>query len=213
MCNDYRLELEIASILEDFDDLEINIEMPEGIPNVEPRADIKMTDMAPIVRSVADGRRGVGQLVNRRWGWPGAKGQPVYNFRADGFGGKAPDLNSHRCLILADGFYEFTDPVVPRPRDKRLDKWLFTMKDHDWFCIAGIWRESPVGECFSMLTLDAGEEIAPYHSRQIIPLTRDQWADWLDPDVPAADVLKYLPMGSLPVTQVYPPRSEQMALL
>ncbi|MBT2189403.1 SOS response-associated peptidase family protein [Sphingobium nicotianae] len=212
MCNDYRLELEIASILEDFDDLEINIDMPEGIPNVEARADIKMTDVAPIVRSPADGRRRAGELVSRRWGWPGTKG-PVYNFRADGFGGKAPDLSSHRCLILADGFYEFTDPVVPRPRDKRLDKWLFTMKDHDWFCIAGIWRESPVGECFSMLTLDAGEEIAPYHSRQIIPLTRDQWAAWLDLEVPAIDVLKYLPMGSLPVTQVYPPRSEQMALL
>ena len=50
MCNDYRLEVEIASIMEDFDALEINIEAPEGIPNVEPRADIKMTDTAPIVR-------------------------------------------------------------------------------------------------------------------------------------------------------------------
>ena len=36
-------------------------------------------------------------------------------------------------------------------------------------------------------------------------LARDQWADWLDPNVPASEVLKYLPAGSLLPTQVYPP--------
>ena len=30
MCNDYRLEVDIASIAEDFEDLEINLAMPEG---------------------------------------------------------------------------------------------------------------------------------------------------------------------------------------
>lgn len=208
MCNDYRLLLDIAAIADDFEGLKIKIKMPEGAPNVEARQDIKMTDMAPIVRMPETGERRVGELVNRRWGWPGAKGQPVYNFRADGFGGKEPDLSVNRCLILADGFYEFTDPQVPRAKDKRLDKWLFTMKDHDWFCIAGIWRPSAVGECFSMLTMEAGEEIAPYHDRQIIPLTRDLWNDWLDPGVPAKDVLTYLPTGSLPVERVYPPPGE-----
>ncbi|BAK67326.1 hypothetical protein SLG_26510 [Sphingobium sp. SYK-6] len=204
MCNDYRLLLDIATIADDFEGLKIRIRMPEGAPNVQARQDIRMTDMAPIVRTPADGQRGAGELVNRRWGWPGKSG-PVYNFRTEGFGGRPPDLSVQRCLILADGFYEFTDPEVPRPKDKRLDKWLFTMRDHDWFCIAGIWRDSPVGECFSMLTMDAGEEIAPYHNRQIIPLTRDQWADWLNPEVPAQDVLRYLPAGSLPVERVYPP--------
>ena len=205
MCNDYRLLVDIATIAGDFEGLKIKIKMPEGAPNVQARPDIKMTDMAPIVRTPETSERGMGELVSRRWGWPGAKGQPVYNFRADGFGGKEPDLSSHRCLILADGFYEFTDPLVPRPKDKRLDKWLFTMKGHDWFCIAGIWRESPIGQCFSMLTLDAGEEIAPFHSRQIMPLPRDLWADWLDPSVPAKALLQYLPVGSLAVERVYPP--------
>lgn len=32
MCNDYRLEVAIASIAEDFDDLQIKIKMPEGTP-------------------------------------------------------------------------------------------------------------------------------------------------------------------------------------
>ena len=51
MCNDYRLEVEIASIMEDFDDLKIKVETPEGTPNTS-RADIKMTDIAPIIRSI-----------------------------------------------------------------------------------------------------------------------------------------------------------------
>ncbi len=53
MCNDYRLEVDIASIAEDFDGLEINIDMPEGAPNVPAREDVRITDTAPIVKSTA----------------------------------------------------------------------------------------------------------------------------------------------------------------
>jgi putative SOS response-associated peptidase YedK len=206
MCNDYRLLVDLASIAEDFDNLSIKIKMPEGAPNVAAREDIRITDMAPIVRGT-QGPRGSAELINRRWGWPGPKGKPVYNFRSEG-----RDFSSHRCLILADGFYEFTDPI--EPKQKRLDKWLFTMADHRWFCIAGIWRESSAGEAFTMLTMDAGPDVAPYHHRQIIPLTRDQWADWLDPTVPARQVLGWLPQHSLLVTQVYgtPPAQGTLVL-
>src|SRR3546814_14823884 len=84
-------------------------------------------------------------------------------------------------------------------------KWLFTMRDHPWFCIAGIWRQGPAGEAFTMLTMDAGEDVAPYHHRQIIPLTPDQWPDWLDPSEPAQAVLRSLPKGSLPAARVCQP--------
>lgn len=40
MCNDYKLEVDIVSIAEDFDNLSIKIKMPEGTPNVPARADI-----------------------------------------------------------------------------------------------------------------------------------------------------------------------------
>ena len=63
-----------------------------------------------------------------------------------------------------------------------------------------------------MLATAPGEDIAPYHKRQVIPLTRDQWADWL-PDIPAADVLRVLPKGSLPATRVFPPEPAQAAML
>jgi putative SOS response-associated peptidase YedK len=129
--------------MEDFDDLKIKIELPEGTPNVAAREDIKITDVTPIVR----GR----ELVNRRWSSPGPGGKPVYNFRVEG-----RQFGSNRCLILADGFYKPEDP-----KQKRQDKWLFTLAGHRWFCIAGIWRESPVGEAFTMLTIEPGEDVAP----------------------------------------------------
>jgi putative SOS response-associated peptidase YedK len=202
MCNDYRLEVDLASIFEDFADLKIKIDLPEGMPNVPPRADIMITDVAPIVRSVENAERR-GELVNRRWSWPGPTGKPVFNYRSE-----KRSFTSHRCLILADGFYETTDPVIPK--QKRLDKWLFTMRGHRWFCIAGIWRAHPeTGEAFTMLTMDARDDVAPYHPRQIIPLARDRWADWLNPDVPADEVLTSLPNGSLPAIQVYPSLAER----
>jgi len=80
------------------------------------------------------------------------------------------------------------------------------MKERSWFCIAGIWHAHPdVGEAFTMLTTDAGPDIAPYHHPQIIPLAHDRWVDWLDPSVPAQEVLGHLPAGTLEARRVYPP--------
>ena len=134
MCNDYRLLVDAASIAEDFADLKITIRFSEGVPNLEAREDIRITDPAPIVRTI-DGVRGEGDLVQRRWSWPERNGRPVYNFRSDG-----REFASNRCLIVADGFYEFTEPKDPKK--KRKDKWLFTRRDEPVFCIAGIWRDT-----------------------------------------------------------------------
>ena len=195
MCNDYRLKVDISSIIEEFADLKIKIRFSEGRPNIEARDDIKITDVGPIVRTV-EGERGEGDLVQRRWSWPGQNKRPVYNFRSDG-----REFTSNRCLIVADGFYEFTDPA--EKGKKRKDKWLFTRTGEPIFAIAGIWRETEeVGEAFTMLTMEPGPDIAPYHDRQIVILERDAWADWLDPSVSAKSLIKPLPAGSLSVEQV-----------
>lgn len=99
--------------------------------------------------------------------------------------------------IIADGFHEFTDPKDPKK--KRKDKWLFTKKDEPIFCIAGIWREAPA---FTMLTMEPGPDIAPFHDRQIVILARGSWADWLDPAVSATSLIKPLPVSTLSVQQV-----------
>lgn len=101
MCNDYRLMIELASVIEQFEHRKIKIRFPEGRPNIEAREDIKITDAAPIVRGV-EGERGAGELVQRRWSWPSPTKKPVYNFRSEG-----REFTSNRCLIVADGFYEF----------------------------------------------------------------------------------------------------------
>jgi putative SOS response-associated peptidase YedK len=82
MCNDYRLKVDVASIVEEFADLKIKIRFGEGRPNLEAREDIKITDVAPIIRTVED-VRGEGDMVQRRWSWPGQNRRPVYNFRSE----------------------------------------------------------------------------------------------------------------------------------
>jgi putative SOS response-associated peptidase YedK len=192
MCNDYRLMVDVASIVEGFADLKINIRFSERFPNIQAREDIKITDVAPIIRTV-DGMRGEGDLVQRRWSWPGQNKRPVYNFRSEG-----REFASNRCLIVADGFYEFTDPV--EKGKKRKDKWLFTKRGDSIFCIAGIWRETKeVGEAFTMLTMEPGPDMAGYHDRQIILLEKDAWLDWLAPSIPAKSLIKPLPVGTLSV--------------
>lgn len=195
MCNDYRLMVELASIIEEFEQLKIKIRFPEGRPNIEPREDIKITDLAPIVRT-ADDERGTGELVQRRWSWPGPTRKPVYNFRSEG-----REFASNRCLVVADSFFEFTTPEDAKKRRK--DKWMFKKVGEPIFAIAGIWRQTAdVGEAFTMLTMSPGPDIAPYHDRQIVILEREAWSDWLDPSISAKSLIRPLAEGSLSVEQV-----------
>ena len=190
MCSDYRLLERIPA-----ETLFPGLLHPEGIPNFEPREDIRITDRAPILRA-ASGQSGAVELVQRRWSWPAPGGKPVYNFRSEG-----RDFTRGRCVILADGFYEFTAPADSKA--KRKHKWLFTLKSEPWFGIAGLWRrDDAVGEAFTMLTREPGPDVAPYHSRAIVVLPPADWARWLDPAVPAHDLLKPLPAGSLRIEQL-----------
>jgi putative SOS response-associated peptidase YedK len=195
MCNDYRLLTDAAAIFADFSELKIKIRFSEGKPNLEAREDIKITDAAPIVRTI-EGEPQAGDLVQRRWSWRGQNGKPVYNFRSEG-----REFTSGRCLIPTDGFYEFTEPTDKKKRRK--DKWLFTKRGEPFFCVAGIWRsDKDVGEAFTMLTMPPGPDSAPYHDRQIALLDRADWAAWLDPSISSQAILKPLPAGSLAVEQV-----------
>ena len=72
---------------------------PEGIPNFEPRDDIRITDRAPILRAATD-TPGAVELVQRRWSWPGPGGKPVYNFRSEGRDFAAGPLRDPRRRLL-----------------------------------------------------------------------------------------------------------------
>lgn len=193
MCNEYSSRVDVATVNADFAAAGIALHASEGMPNLEARDSIRITETAPIVRA-AEG--GAGDLVQRRWSWPGPGGRPVYNFRSDG-----REFPSGRCLIIADGFIEFTDPS--EPGKKRKDKWRFTLAGEPWFCIAGLWRAVPeLGEAFTMLTTAPGPDIAPYHDRQVAVLRRADWAAWLGGSVSAKALLQPLPAGSLAVERV-----------
>jgi putative SOS response-associated peptidase YedK len=190
MCNDFRSRVELGTIGQDFSQLRIPLRFPEGLPNLEPRDDIRITDRAPIVRWEGDSA----ELVQRRWSWPGPNGKPVYNLRSDG-----REFSFGRCLVVADGFYEFTTPAEPR-KDKRKDKWLFTVAGEQWFGIAGLWRRhEEAGEAFAMLTTEPGPDVAPYHNRQVAVLPRSEWRCWLDGSAAARDLLGPCPAGMLRV--------------
>ena len=189
MCNLYTQSKSVDEIAALFRSQQMPLVFPEGVPNLQPK-DIAITDPGPVVRAGGDAQY---EMIVRRWSWPDAGGRPVYNFRSEG-----REFNSGRCLIVADGFYEYTAPADPGR--KRKDRWLFTMPGEDWFAIAGIVRDHPgVGEAFTMLTAAPGPDVAPYHGRQVVVLTRAQWPLWLDLRIPAGDVLAPSPAGTLAV--------------
>ena len=190
MCNLYQLESGPDAIRRIFEAAQIPLSFPEGIPNFEPRS-VRITDRAPIVRFNRD--QGTAELVERRWSWPAPGGKPVFNMRSDG-----REFGRDRCLVLADGFFEFTTPADPKQKKK--DCWLFRPTNREAFAIAGVTRNDPqVGEAFTLLTVPPGPDIAPYHNRQIALLSPPQWRDWLDGSVRSKELLRPAEAGALSV--------------
>ena len=188
MCNLYTQTKSVDEVARIFRDMQIPLVFPDGIPNLQPR-DIAITDPGPIVRAAGDSY----ELVVRRWSWPGPGGKPVYNFRSDG-----REFSSGRCLVLTDGFYEFTAPADPK--QKRKDRWLFTLPGGGQLGIAGLVRTNPdVGEAYAMLTCPPGPDVAPTHDRQVAVLQQSDWKAWLDCSAPAGELIRTLPGGSLEV--------------
>jgi putative SOS response-associated peptidase YedK len=189
MCNEYRFKQSLDKLALEFSQLRVPLHWAGGAPNLEPRDSIRPTDPAPIL--LGDGAGGAA-LEELRWGFQQPGRPPVINFRSEG-----RRFPNGRCLIPADGFYEFTGTKYPKT------KWLFTPTDTsllfggELFCIAGLVRD----DRFTMLTTDPSPDVAPYHNRQIVILPKDQWADWLGP-AKEPPPLKTLPAGSLKVEKI-----------
>jgi len=189
VCNLYTLEKSPDALRQLFAGLQIPLEFPEGIPNFQPR-NVRITDRAPIVKFNSE--RGVAQLVERRWSWPGPTGKPVFNMRSDG-----REFSRDRCLVVADAFFEFTSPTDPKQKKK--DCWQFRPSTE--FAIAGLVRQHPeAGEAFTLLTVPPGADIAGYHNRQIALLEPPEWLGWLDGSVRSADLLRPSEAGALSVS-------------
>lgn len=162
------------------------------------RYNVAPTDPVPAVV------RHDGQLVlaTMRWGlvpfWADDPkvGARMINARSEGIAEKrafAESFEQRRCLLPADGFYEWE-----RVGGRRLP-WLVRRADGDPMAFAGIWsswrdpadRETRLITC-SILTTDANAVLEPVHHRMPVVLDREAWDTWLDPQADAGDLTELL---------------------
>jgi putative SOS response-associated peptidase YedK len=191
MCNEYGNRIPYHRYIDEFSHLKLPLVVEGNGPDLTPRDEIHIRDMAPVVLR----RRDSVELTECVWAPRAANKKPIFNFRPE----KRSFGKSTRCLIPASHFCEFTAPADPK--QKRKIKWRFTLAGTDWFCIAGIIRPDAIdaAPCFTMLTTEPGPDVAPYHDRQVAVLRREDWAAWLDLTRPEAKLLRPLEAGSLVV--------------
>ncbi len=187
MCNTFLSPSTPERVEWAFSQVHIPILWPESPrPNRGVTGDIRPTDPACVVLPEGDG----GRMDWLAWGFPRDKGGPVINFRTEG----RVFPRASRCLVMAAGFYETTDPV--EPRQKRKDWWLFSARGVELFALAGHVR----GDRFTVLTCEPGPDIQPYHGRQPVCLMPDQWRDWLA-GAPEAELMAPSPAGTFTVAK------------
>jgi putative SOS response-associated peptidase YedK len=96
-------------------------------------------------------------------------------------------LRTHRCLILADGFYEWQ----PTPGAKQ--PWWITRADHAPFAFAGLWStwRAPDGSQLrstTIITTEATGSLRELHHRVPVILTQETEPAWLAHDAPPAEL-------------------------
>ncbi|BAB54889.1 mll9711 (plasmid) [Mesorhizobium japonicum MAFF 303099] len=107
---------------------------------------------------------------------------------------------SHRCLVPASEF---------RYRSQGKND-SFRLGSGDWFYFVGIWRPATRDwpEAYAILTIQAYDDISPYHDRQMVVLRRDERSVWLDMTHPEHEVLRPLPGASLAISHLRQARKQ-----
>ena len=160
-------------------------------PNLPPRYNVAPTQDVPAIRRGEDGER---HLALLRWGlipfWAddASIGSRMINARAE----SAAEQNAfraafrrRRCLIVADGFYEWQKPAT---KGGRKQPYCVMRKDGAPFAFAGLWERwnppdgGPALETCTILTTDANRLLAPIHARMPVMLDADAFGTWLDPE-------------------------------
>jgi putative SOS response-associated peptidase YedK len=174
----------------------------------KPRYNVAPTDPVLAVRLNEQGEREPGVL---RWGLIPHHADPetfdrlLINARAETVAEASAFRDAfltHRCLILADGFYEWrAEETGKKP------VWI-TRPDREPFAFAGLWAGarradgSTVHSC-AIVTCEPGEVVAPIHDRMPVILDRESEAGWLEPQAGPGDLLDLLvPTDDLTVTEV-----------
>ncbi len=99
-------------------------------------------------------------------------------------------FRERRCLILADGFYEW------QKTDDGKQPYYIRMKDGSPFAFAGLWESwrgngKQTRSC-TILTTDANDLVGEIHHRMPVILPPEDYELWLAPDVREAEPLHTL---------------------
>ena len=146
----------------------------------KPRFNIAPTDPHWLVR-LGDGGR---ELIPARWTFGRMGGGAQINARVEGLslGRRSPlsrALEAHRCVVPADGFYEWTGP-----KTARRPMWIHR-RDGGLLYLAGLYERGPDGKPqFVVITTGPNETMDGIHDRMPAVLSREQAGQWLEhPDL------------------------------
>lgn len=183
MCGRFTLRSSPAAVAEHF-----GLD-PAGLPDLPPRYNIAPTQPVAAVAPSSEGE--VRSLALLRWGLvPHWVKDPddfptLINARAE----TAPEkpafrdaFGSRRCLVVADGFYEWEKPDGGGPKQP----YYVRRPDGGPFGFAGLWERWSGGEgrtvdSCTILTTEANELLRPIHDRMPVVLDRAHHDAWLDP--------------------------------
>lgn len=139
------------------------------------------TDTLPVITMQEPWR-----LQGKQWGikyaWDGAKEQLLINARSETVFEKNTFKNlikTNRCLIPADGFYEWSG------NGKARQPWRFSLKSGELFAFAGLYSAIPnqgsdAKAEFCILTTQANRIVEPYHNRMPVILLKERAKLWLE---------------------------------
>jgi len=200
-----------------------------------PRDHIHPTSPIAIVRSGPDGQR---QFALVRWGFVPSwakevqPGRPLANARSETVYEKPSFKNAirrRRCLMLADGFFEWQDIGGPRKQ-----AWFIHRPDHSLFAFGGIWEhwlgaDGSELETAAMLTAVPNLPLSAIHDRSPVVIMPEDYTRWLSNEEQVQDLLvappetfwvmekvaspRANPRAKAPAPPVAPPAKQQMDLL
>ncbi|MCS7061518.1 MAG: SOS response-associated peptidase [Anaerolineae bacterium] len=188
MCGRYTLTVDEEAVMRRF-----HLDSSEA--GHTPRFNIAPTQMAPVVLNEAPRRLSVGRWgLIPAWSKDATIGARLINARAETLIEKPAfrtPLKRRRCLVPADGFYEW------RAEGKSKTPFFIRLKSGEPFALAGLWEvwQPPTGEplrTFTIITVEANECIAPFHARMPAILPREVEQAWVDPETPAVELMAVL---------------------
>ncbi|MDF1719728.1 MAG: SOS response-associated peptidase [Minwuia sp.] len=170
----------------------------QGLPNLQARYNIAPTQTAPVIRQHPDGRLLMHDIqwgLIPSWAKDATGGARLINARAETVAEKPSfraALGRRRCLVPADGFYEWR-----KPEPKVREPWRITLQDQQLFAFAGLWErwqgtDGVKIDSYTIITTDAAPAIADIHHRMPVILKDADHARWLDPGTATDDLQELL---------------------